>query len=178
MTDRQSLGSPISVFHRYPRHENLVTRHYRKLLDLHWPRRLGNGRRFSVGFEANRVCPIRAQAPWLPDISSDDHRNLEASVCHYALRPSLSTPERMGVCWRVLQLYGAFESHLFAGDSLSKSIGPLIFSCITLLSWVLRPEERRVPMAKPPGTLPTKAWLIPIGVIAAFVAIAFFTLPK
>ena len=37
------------------------------------------------------------------------------------------------------ELFGAFESHVLAGDHLSKYAAPLAFSILTLVSWWVQP---------------------------------------
>jgi hypothetical protein len=39
---------------------------------------------------------------------------------------------------------GAFISHLSVGDGLDKSIWSLLFGVLTLLSWALRPQNRKL----------------------------------
>jgi DoxX-like family len=39
---------------------------------------------------------------------------------------------------------GAVASHLFVGDRLSVWIWPLVFALLTLVSWAVRPSERRL----------------------------------
>jgi hypothetical protein len=39
---------------------------------------------------------------------------------------------------------GAFISHLVVGDGLDKSVWPLLFGVLTLSSWALRPQNRRL----------------------------------
>ncbi|QHT69232.1 DoxX family protein [Rhodocytophaga rosea] len=39
---------------------------------------------------------------------------------------------------------GAFISHLAVGDGLDKSIWSLLFGVLTLISWALRPQNRRL----------------------------------
>jgi hypothetical protein len=49
-------------------------------------------------------------------------------------------------------LTGACVSHISAGDPFSGWVGPLVFACLTVASWWLRPDARRLPetrMAEP-----------------------------
>jgi DoxX-like family len=73
---------------------------------------------------------------------------------------------------------GAAGSHLLVGDGPSKWIVPLIFAAITFASWALRPPDRRLPTNPSPGTLRPAAWVVPLGVIVAFLVVALLTLPK
>jgi hypothetical protein len=56
-------------------------------------------------------------------------------------------------------------------------LGPAVFACITLASCALRPPNRRLPDASTESSSDAKAWMVCIGVVAAFTAIAFLTLP-
>jgi hypothetical protein len=40
--------------------------------------------------------------------------------------------------------FNAVVSHIFTGDGASVWMGPLVFSGITLISWALRPQSRRL----------------------------------
>lgn len=73
---------------------------------------------------------------------------------------------------------GAAASHLLVGDGPSRWVAPLVFAAITLVSWALRPPERRVPRIVPTSTPRPVAWVVPVGVIAGFLVIALLTLPK
>src|SRR5262249_43172251 len=67
---------------------------------------------------------------------------------------------------------GAAASHLAVGDGPSQWIGPLVFSAITLASWVLRPQDRRLPQAAPSAPLRPAAWIAPLGLTAAFLVLS------
>jgi hypothetical protein len=73
---------------------------------------------------------------------------------------------------------GAAASHLLAGESAKKWIGPLVFALMTLGSWALRPPERRLAPAPPAPQARPVAWMVPIAVAAAMLAVALLTLPK
>jgi hypothetical protein len=72
---------------------------------------------------------------------------------------------------------GAAASHLFVGDATSKWVGPLAFAAFTLGSWALRPEDRRFSQGAPGPVLRPVAWLVPLGIAAAFLILALLTLP-
>jgi len=73
---------------------------------------------------------------------------------------------------------GAAASHFLVGDGPNKWMVPFIFAVITLASWALRPPERRDPPSTSPSDLRPAAWIVPLGVIAAFLVVALLTLPK
>jgi hypothetical protein len=78
----------------------------------------------------------------------------------------------------VFNFTGAAASHLLAGHGPAKWIGPLLFAGFVLGSWALRPPARRLadPPPRPPE-LPA-AWLLPLGVLAAFLLFSLLTLPQ
>jgi hypothetical protein len=78
----------------------------------------------------------------------------------------------------VFNFTGAAASHMLAGHGPAKWIGPLVFAGFVLGSWALRPPARRLadPPPRPPE-LPA-AWLVPLGVLAAFVMFSLLTLPQ
>jgi hypothetical protein len=73
---------------------------------------------------------------------------------------------------------GAAASHFLAGDRAGQWAGPLIFSAVTLVSWVLRPASRRLPKLTSAAEMRTGVWAVPILIVAAMLVVAFFTLPK
>ena len=73
---------------------------------------------------------------------------------------------------------GAAASHALAGDRASKWIGPLVLALMTLASWALRPQDRRLEGAERAAPLRPVAWLVPLGVAAAMLIVALVTLPK
>lgn len=73
---------------------------------------------------------------------------------------------------------GAAASHVFAGDAAIQWIGPGVFGVCTLASWALRPPDRRLSIDRPLSRVRPIAWVVPIVLIAAFLGLAFATLPK
>ena len=75
------------------------------------------------------------------------------------------------------QFSGAVASHLAAGDSVGAWLTPLVFSTFVILSWALRPADRRLPNARPaPETRPL-AWAVPIGILLLLFVVSYLTLP-
>jgi hypothetical protein len=72
---------------------------------------------------------------------------------------------------------GAAASHFLAGDGLAW-IGPFIFAAITLASWALRPPGRRLGSSSPTNIAGRVAWIVPLSLIAVFLAVALLTLPQ
>jgi hypothetical protein len=77
----------------------------------------------------------------------------------------------------VFLYYGAAASHLLAGDGPDKWVGPAVFGAFTMISYALRPDDRRLPSRAAPPARPA-AWLTAASLLVAFVVIALLTLPK
>jgi DoxX-like family len=73
---------------------------------------------------------------------------------------------------------GAAASHFLVGDVGGKWFGPMIFGAITLASWALRPADRRLPPARPTSAPRPLAFIVALGLAAAFLVLALLTLPK
>ena len=74
---------------------------------------------------------------------------------------------------------GAVASHLLAGDFVPVStwVTPLVFLMFVILSWALRPADRRLPNAGlAPETRPL-AWAVPIGILVLLFVVSYLTLP-
>src|SRR5499426_1575980 len=60
---------------------------------------------------------------------------------------------------------GAVASHLLAGDVVDVWLPPLVFLMFVIVSWALRPADRRLPDAGlAPETRPL-TWVVPIGTL-------------
>ena len=73
---------------------------------------------------------------------------------------------------------GAVASHLFMGDGPRQWAYPAVLVALTLVSWALLPDGRRLPSASSEGSLTITEWALPIGVAAAMLLFALLTLPK
>lgn len=73
---------------------------------------------------------------------------------------------------------GAAASHLLAHDRLTSAIGPAVFAAMTVASWALRPEDRRLEAPPSPTSPRPLAWLVPLAVVVAMLVVALLTLPK
>lgn len=72
---------------------------------------------------------------------------------------------------------GAVASHLLSGDRINVWIVPLVFATCVVVSWALRPADRRVPTA---GVAPEPRpldWAIPIGILLLLYVVSYLTLP-
>src|SRR5262245_48151316 len=73
----------------------------------------------------------------------------------------------------------AVVSHLLAGDFVRVSVWvtPLVFLTFAVVSWALRPPDRRLPDA---GRAPQKrprAWAVSIGILLVLYVVSYLTLP-
>jgi DoxX-like family len=72
---------------------------------------------------------------------------------------------------------GAVASHLLAGDGAAAWRVPLVYATIVIVSWALRPADRRLSNAGlAPETRPL-AWAVPIGIFLLLYVVAYLTLP-
>ena len=75
------------------------------------------------------------------------------------------------------QFSGAVASHLSAGDGVEVWLPPLVFLMFVIVSWALRPADRRLPNAGlAPETRPL-AWAVPIGILLLLFVVSYLTLP-
>ena len=75
------------------------------------------------------------------------------------------------------QFSGAVASHLLAGDGVEVWLPPLVFLMFVIVSWALRPADRRLPNAGlAPETRPL-AWAVPIGILLLLFVVSYLTLP-
>ena len=74
---------------------------------------------------------------------------------------------------------GAVVSHLLARDFVPVStwVTPLVFLMFVVVSWALRPADRRLPNPElAPETRPL-AWAVPIGILVVLYIVSYLTLP-
>ena len=72
---------------------------------------------------------------------------------------------------------GGVASHLLVGDGVKTWLTPLVYAAIVIVSWALRPADRRLSNARlAPETRPL-AWAVPIGTLLLLYVVAYLTLP-
>src|SRR5215510_14303636 len=75
------------------------------------------------------------------------------------------------------QFSGAVASHLLAGDGVEAWQPPLVFLMFVIVSWGLRPSDRRLLNAGlAPETRPL-AWGVPVGILLLLFVASYLTLP-
>jgi hypothetical protein len=71
----------------------------------------------------------------------------------------------------------AVASHMLAGDSAEAWRVPLVYAAIVIVSWALRPADRRLSNAGlGPKTRPL-SWAVPIGILLLMYVVAYLSLP-
>lgn len=60
------------------------------------------------------------------------------------LAPGLPRLKEWAYAGAVFNFTGAIVSHVAMGDPAVKLIGPSLFTCLTFVSWALRPPSRRL----------------------------------
>ena len=73
---------------------------------------------------------------------------------------------------------GAVASHIFKGDGAELWMPPLVFTVLTLGSWLLRPAERRLAANNSPQNETSAfSWIAPIILAVVFLILAFIISP-
>lgn len=74
---------------------------------------------------------------------------------------------------------GAIFSHLAVGDGAELLMPPIVLAVLTIASWALRPANRRFATVSFNRENETKilGWAVPVLIAAAFLILAFLTLP-
>jgi hypothetical protein len=75
------------------------------------------------------------------------------------------------------QFSGAVASHLLAGDGVEAWRPPLVFLMFVIVSWALRPADRRLPNAELASDTRRLSWAFPIGVLLVLFVVSYLTLP-
>jgi len=90
--------------------------------------------------------------------------------------PRLKEWAYAGACFH---FSGAVASHLLAGDwtPVSMWLTPLVFSMFVIVSWALRPADRRLPNAGLALETRPPAWAVPIGILLILYVLSYVTLP-
>ena len=70
----------------------------------------------------------------------------------------------------------AVISHSFAGDRLE--IGAAVMAAFTVVSWALRPPDRRLAASGPVDNATASAWIGAAGILALLLILSLFWLPK
>lgn len=72
----------------------------------------------------------------------------------------------------------AFISHVAVGDRADKWAAPLLFAVFVVVSWALRPVDRRLERSATVRETRVLSWVVPIAILALMIVVSLFTLPK
>lgn len=93
------------------------------------------------------------------------------------LLPRLQRAKEWAYAGAFFDFSGGAVSQVIAGHA-NMWIVPSVYAAVTLLSWALRPDARRLLSASSEGNPTRNAWAVPIGIAGAMVLLALLTLPK
>jgi|GEM_PF-267876 hypothetical protein len=77
----------------------------------------------------------------------------------------------------VINYMGAAASLLLTVRATAEWVAPLVFAALTMGSWALRPARRKLVASGPATRVRAIAWLVPVLIAGAMVAVAFVSLP-
>jgi len=72
---------------------------------------------------------------------------------------------------------GAVASHLLVGDGVNAWLVPLMFATFGIVSWALRPADRRLSNAGLAAETRPLTWAVPIAVLLVLYVVSYLTLP-
>ena len=75
------------------------------------------------------------------------------------------------------QWSGAVMSHLASGDRADAWLTPLMFATFAVISWALRPADRRLLNARLARETRPLAWAVPVGILVLLFVVSYLTLP-
>lgn len=93
------------------------------------------------------------------------------------LLPRLQRLKEWAYAGAFFDFSGGVASQLFAGLP-NMWIPPAWYAAVTLISWALRADDRRLSSASSGGNLAITAWAVPLCIAALMLLISLFTLPK
>jgi len=73
---------------------------------------------------------------------------------------------------------GAVASQLFRGEGPSTWVYPLVLTALTVVSWALRPADRRLPDTKPSSETRPVDWAIAVTIMVILFVLSCLTIPK
>src|SRR5262249_34411082 len=149
------------------------------LLDLHDSLGLGIGCWLAVEPPAHRMDTCPTDPPGIPGLSRLHSRRLADRCGRRDHRARVPAAQGMGYAGACFHFSGAVASHLLAGDwsPISTWFTPLVFLMFGMVSWALRPADRRLlDPGLGPETRP-RAWAVPIGILLLLSVVSYLMLP-
>ena len=65
-------------------------------------------------------------------------------AAYVIISPKMLLAKEWAYAGLMILFAGAISSHLSSGEGLMGALVPIIFACMTIASWLLRPAERRL----------------------------------
>jgi len=97
------------------------------------------------------------------------------------LAPRLPRVKEWAYAGTFLKYSAAFFSYLYVGvdrPGLGAAISAAVMAVLTVLSWALRPADRRLPEPMPVRQTPASSWIISAVSLGLMLILALFSLPK
>ncbi|SRR6266568_3515271 len=93
------------------------------------------------------------------------------------LAPGLPRVKEWAYAGAFFNYSSAIVSHLFVGDAPQELIGPAVMALFTILSWTLRPADRRLTGSTPISETSTKSWIGAAVILALMLTLWRFSIP-
>jgi hypothetical protein len=91
------------------------------------------------------------------------------------LAPRLPRVKEWAYAGAFFNYSSAFVSHLFAEDP--PDIGSVVMAVLTVISWALRPPDRRFAEPTPVGDTNALSWVAPAVILGLMLILSLFRLP-
>ncbi len=91
------------------------------------------------------------------------------------LAPRLPRVKEWAYAGAFFNYSSAFVSHLFAGDP--PDLGAAVMAVFTVISWALRPPDRRLAESTPVGETRALSWVAPVVILGLMLILSLFRLP-
>ncbi len=92
------------------------------------------------------------------------------------LAPRLPRVKEWAYAGAFFNYSSAFVSHLFAGDR--PDIGSAVMVVLTVISWALRPPDRRLSESMPSGETSALSWIAPAAILGLLLILSLLRLPQ
>jgi uncharacterized membrane protein YphA (DoxX/SURF4 family) len=97
------------------------------------------------------------------------------------LAPRLPRVKEWAYAGAFFKYSAAFVSHLYVGvdrPEFGAAVSSAVMAVLTVISWALRPSDRRFPKSMPVGETPASSWIISAIILSLMLILSLFTLPK
>lgn len=94
------------------------------------------------------------------------------------LAPGLPRVKEWAYAGAFFNYSSAIVSHLFVGDSPQEAIGAAVMGAFTILSWALRPADRRLAGSVASSEAHWKAWIAAAVILGLMLSLRRFSVPS